>query len=728
MGALVTMTGEPVLDLASMAVSLFNTIVLIWLGLTVALNAHRLTTGIWIVVSQLLLAGIFFLSHTVILSRPFFSASPDLNFWWRVGWLPVVALPYAWYGVMLWYGGFWENRLTPLYRRHMYPFIQASVLVLAITAMVYVANPIPLITQLAHLDIRTDPSLFGIPLIVLIYPIYIGACIALSIDALRRPAPSARIMGDLARQRAKPWLMSASIILALVGLLVGGVMFWAFTIARAGLIPASFAVTIAWSDLVIASLIASAVLMVGQAIVSYEVFTGQTLPRRGLRQHWKRIIILAGGFSVAVAWGLTYQLSPVYLLLLSAILIAVFYALLSWRSFIEREEYLSHLRPFVRSQELLDQLLSYSDSSLVDSRILLPFQYLCSDLLQTQRAALISLGAVTQVFGGPVFHPPGFTPDLPDTAEITARIASPSALYVTLDPLRWGGLYWALPLWSDRGLIGILMLGEKIDRSLFTQEEFEIARATGERLLDTQASLELSRRLVALQRQRLSRDRLLDHQTRRILHDEVLPLIHTAMIDFNKSGEQAGDLSGDAMQTLQNVHRQIAALIREMPHTLAPELEQVGLAGALERMISSELPGAFDQVTWQVDPQVKEGQSSIPGWVLEVVYYAAREAIRNAGRHAFRGQPDSTLVLDISMVWKDGLEVRIRNNGNGNLQDRSTSDSGQGLSLHSTMLAVIGGMLAVETMPDNSTQVVIRLPEGDFLAPQSPSGQDGDTV
>jgi len=80
------------------------------------------------------------------------------------------------------------------------------------------------------------------------------------------------------------------------------------------------------------------------------------------------------------------------------------------------------------------------------------------------------------------------------------------------------------------------------------------------------------------------------------------------------------------------------------------------------------------------------------------------------------------------MVWKDGLEVRIRNNGNGNLQDRSTSGSGQGLSLHSTMLAVIGGMLAVETMPDNSTQVVIRLPEGDFLAPQSPSGQDGDTV
>ncbi len=524
------MTGKHILDWASMAVSLFNTIVLIWLGLTVIFNTQRRTTGMWIVASQLLLAGVFFLSHTVILSQPFISPSPDLNFWWRLGWLPVVALPYTWYGVMLWYSGFWESRESSIYRRHIYTFILATVVALLITAMLYLANPLPSVTQLMSLNINAGPSLFGIPLIILIYPFYIGACIGLSIDALRRPAPSARMMGDLARQRARPWLMSASIVLVVVGLLVGWVMYWAFTIALTGLIHPSFAITIAWFDLIIASLIATVILMVGQAIVSYEVFTGQTLPRRGLRHHWNRIIILAAGFSIAVSWGLTYRLSAVYLLLLSALMISVFYALLSWRSFIEREEYLSYLRPFVRSQKLLDQLLSHSGPGTVDNPALLPFQSLCSDLLQTQRAALIPLGAVSQVFGEPTIYPPNLSPDLPDLSEITSQITSTNTLCIPLKSTHWGGLDWALPLWNDRGLIGMLLLGEKVDRGLFTQEEFEIARAVGERLLDTQASLELSRRLVALQRQRLSQNRLLDHQARRILHDEVLPLIHTAML------------------------------------------------------------------------------------------------------------------------------------------------------------------------------------------------------
>ena len=35
------MTGEPLLDWAIMAVSLFNTVLLLWLGLTVLLNAER---------------------------------------------------------------------------------------------------------------------------------------------------------------------------------------------------------------------------------------------------------------------------------------------------------------------------------------------------------------------------------------------------------------------------------------------------------------------------------------------------------------------------------------------------------------------------------------------------------------------------------------------------------------------------------------------------------------
>ena len=42
------MTGSFFLDWAIMAVSLFNTILLLWLGLTVLLNAERRTWGVWL--------------------------------------------------------------------------------------------------------------------------------------------------------------------------------------------------------------------------------------------------------------------------------------------------------------------------------------------------------------------------------------------------------------------------------------------------------------------------------------------------------------------------------------------------------------------------------------------------------------------------------------------------------------------------------------------------------
>ena len=58
--------------------------------------------------------------------------------------------------------------------------------------------------------------------------------------------------------------------------------------------------TIAWLDLVIATIISVAIILLGQAVVSYEVFTGKTLPRRGLLRHWRRAIILAAGYSILV--------------------------------------------------------------------------------------------------------------------------------------------------------------------------------------------------------------------------------------------------------------------------------------------------------------------------------------------------------------------------------------------------------------------------------------------
>ena len=89
------MTEIWLLNWAIMAVSLFNTIVLLWLGVTVVLNAQRRDWGLWLVAGELAMGGIFFLSHSIILDHGFAAFSQSLDFWWHVGWVPVVTIPYA---------------------------------------------------------------------------------------------------------------------------------------------------------------------------------------------------------------------------------------------------------------------------------------------------------------------------------------------------------------------------------------------------------------------------------------------------------------------------------------------------------------------------------------------------------------------------------------------------------------------------------------------------------
>jgi hypothetical protein len=60
-------TGYFLTDWAIFAVSLFNASLLLWLGLTVILNAERRTMGVWVLGGGMLLGAAFFISHTAIL-------------------------------------------------------------------------------------------------------------------------------------------------------------------------------------------------------------------------------------------------------------------------------------------------------------------------------------------------------------------------------------------------------------------------------------------------------------------------------------------------------------------------------------------------------------------------------------------------------------------------------------------------------------------------------------
>jgi len=425
------MTGDFFLDWATLAISLHNTILLLWLALTVWLNADRRTRGIAFISGALLLASIFFFSHTAILGLGVSVLSDALDFWWRVGWIPVVILPFGWYGVSLWYSGFFEQATSDLRRRQRAWFALATILTMALSAWLLFANPLPTVTQIANFQLVSAHWL--------LFPLYLIAvflCVLLSLDALRHPAPSSRLMGERARQRARPWFIAAAIVLLIVGVLVGAFIVWiTLTAERASFVDRAMIVTVGAFDLVIAILIAASILCIGQAVALYEVFTGRVLPRRGLLRHWRNAVILAIGYSVVIASALSAKLQPIYGILLATALITIFYALLGWRTYVERDHFVRQLRPFVASERVYDQLLTATPAEFDATR---SFHALCRDVLGARAAILAAVGARAPLV--PALKFPDDTNLAPPTPNEIARFDSPQTMCVQLDAARGGAV------------------------------------------------------------------------------------------------------------------------------------------------------------------------------------------------------------------------------------------------------------------------------------------------
>jgi signal transduction histidine kinase len=691
------------------AVSLFNTVILFWLGLTVLLNAQRRSGGVWLAGLGLLGGGIFFAAHTAMLDYSIDTLVDGLRFWWYPGWAAILALPAGWYGLMLWYAGYWDDRKSRLRLRHRNGNAAIFLLVSALAAIVTLANPFRVVAQVAY-SAAAD-SAIG-PALMALYPIFLLLCIGLSLDALRHPNPSGRIMGDLARRRALPWLMASTAVQLLVSWLVGGAMLWLVVQPLRAQMPAVFsdlAIFMGGLELAATVLVGMAVILAGKAIVSYEIFTGKTLPRHGLLRQWRSVVLLAATYGALVSLSIGLDVQPIYPLLLTTVLMSGFFALYSWQSYAERERAMESLRPFVTSQHLYEQLLSQrADTPEVTTAgsAQTPFRALCEGVLSAEYACLIAVGSLAPLAGPPLIYARD-RDDLvaPAVGELVAQFSAPDAICVPVDPARWGGALWAVPLWSERGLIGVLLLGEKRDGGLYTQEEIEIARASSERLIDMMASAAMAQRLMSLQRRQIVESQLLDRRTRRALHDDVLPRLHAAVLAL-----AGGEDLQRALERLGEAHRQIADLLREMPAATAPEIEQRGLIGALRQVVATEFSGAFDGVAWQIDAAAEREAEALSPLSGEVVFYAAREAIRNAARYG-RGAAEAPLHLKIMLSAADELRLAVEDDGVGATSGGQTNGgSGQGLALHGTMMAVIGGSLAVERGAEQGTRVLLTLP------------------
>ncbi len=719
------MTGILPIDWLVLTISLFNTGLLAWLGLTVVLTAQPRTPGALAAGASLLVAAVFFVSHSAIVGQPLHSA-PGLELLWQASLYAVIGLPASWYGVVLWYAGFWSTPTSALRRRHLPLAILVGGLIALLLVMLTLGRAMPTLNQAISLDVSPPDSAGQIATFGLIYPIYCVLSLGSALDALLRPGPVTRATATPARRRARPWMLAASGLFLLVSFVASfGLQAATQSISRVEDL-ATRTQTYLWLvglDILAASLIGLIALFVGQALAEYEVFTGRSLPRRGLRRYWRRAVLLCAGISPPVALALVRRSEPVYVVLLTLLILIVFYALVSWRSFIERERTVSLLRPL--TAEAFAWMRAPGSARAADGseppalgvNATALLTTLCRDSIGASRALVLAQGPLAALAGPPLQYPSTTTPapDL-DRALLRTLLDQAGGLGASLDPAEWHGLSWTVQLWSERGPIGVLLLGPKTDGGLYAQEDIEVARAGGERLLDALISTELTNRLIALQQRRLAEGQVLDQRLRRELHDEVLPRLHAAMLTLNDPGAVSHSL-----QELTGVHHRLSDLVRAMPNATSPDLERLGFFGALRRVIDVDLHGAFERVLWEVSGDTEEAAAALPAFALETLFFATREALRNAARHGRGGETRRALTVTISgridtastassQIGPRVLRVRVCDDGVGVAQNSVTAGTQHGLTLHTTLMAVAGGGLEIDSRPEGGTRVDLHLP------------------
>ncbi|MCK7534724.1 MAG: hypothetical protein MZV63_28850 [Marinilabiliales bacterium] len=237
-------------------------------------------------------------------------------------------------------------------------------------------------------------------------------------------------------------------------------------------------------------------------------------------------------------------------------------------------------------------------------------------------------------------------------------------------PGEWAQLdgdHWLWPLADSRGVIGRLILGPRLNGSEYTVQELQVAATCAERILDALAGEQLARVAVSLLQQRIAQVQVLSAQHKRIIHDEVLPQIHLALLKVEglravgQDGTPKRDLSKHCVQSkrpgaLTQAHRRLSGLVREMSNAVPTRLESEGLIAALHSAVDHDFRDSFDALNWQVDPGAQDRAKRLPLFVSEVIFFAAQEAIRNAARHGRGAEANRKLELGCGDSKRIGLD------------------------------------------------------------------------
>ncbi len=512
-------------------------------------------------------------------------------------------------------------------------------------------------------------------------------------------------------------------------------------------------------DMVSVGAVALIILLVGYSVVRHGILIERPLARRGFFEQWRGIVIVATTVAILIVLLVNLTSSKLGGLLLITTLATAAYALFTWSSYTARDRYIAMLGQFLRttnSHHWLNTDLQKTEQSLESL-----FFHLCHDVLAVQCARLTILsGPIRRTFNyrwpatatddalveisqpdslraeradqlsTGIAQRPALKPRLQGRKPGEAHSPAPRRARITLNGKRM--ICWILPIHDELGLVAMLYLGPREDGAVFTDEDMNLAHACGQRILDTLGDHEAMQAVAALLKRRIVDVKLLGAQQRRVLHDEILPQMHLALLRLEilrslipveqtvpPQSQQDADQSAslvhavdETVEMITDAHRRLAAMMRATATGAPHRLERDGLMRAIHTMLNQDFQHAFDEVYWCVSEETERViDEKTPPAIAELIFAAVQEALRNAARHARGTDIHRRLRLTLKASCDPHLEMIVSDDGVGILSaSSSTTGTGGGLLTHSALLAIAGGSLTIKSVPGEGVSVRIVLP------------------
>ncbi|TGM90198.1 ATP-binding protein [Leptospira licerasiae] len=660
------------LEILICSVFIFLSTNLFWLGSTTGTNLEKKNSAAYFSIFTLIVSSLLF-SFSAILGQNGFlvvSSYPILYFF--PGLILLILIPFGWFVVIVWFFGFLKKKGIFFFLFYLLSFCQ-----LIAISILLVYNPgknwnISIFEYWKFVSFSFKSA----------YLIYIFTCVFLSLLCLFQFKISDNSLSELGRQKAVPFLkligFSLFGVVLLVSILFGGDKFGILEnpILKAEKEPKYFYTFV----LCIQGLICVSVLVLGWALTSYEILTGRVLPKISLKQEWKNSVYTALTLSTLyfIFAKLGYPRAEIFIVFSYSFFISRFFTVGK------------NKRVSSNQNKVLKKILS-------SGSVKISFGYLCKDVLETAKAALIFQGKIPYISDTNIYYPEDEPAQIFDFSKVAQNPENPNIQY--LDKNLFSDFVIRIKIESPLSGDAYLILGQKGNGGLFAEEEIEIARITGTWLVHSIFLEETGNILEELQRKKIQEQRLSDQKTRQILHDEILPEIHSLILEI--SNDKSGNFNSQYANSLTELHKRISSLLREMSDT-GLEISRLGLIPMIQKLQDTEAKDL--RIIWEIDPKTNSEVENYLPEVLEVLYYAFRESLRNAVKYS--GDLRSGVIIRIQ--YENGLSIQIKNEiGKDPISVRS---SGQGLRIHSALLRIFHGSLTLEFPSPKEALIRIFIP------------------